>query len=198
MGELDVRNVVRHVDLSVVRDFLKDVFTKDLRKEWKEPEGEPDQVVAETDLQKLLQLLREGDAPRRRKVVQLLAELGDAARRAIPELLQLLRSPNESKNMRDEVAKALGEIGAPGKDDFPALVAALTDRNAPDGRARLYAADALGKFKGQGRQVAEVLVKALDDPELDVRKSAVSALGKIGWASREEVFAGLIKAVKDK
>src|SRR5207248_855381 len=69
---------------------------------------------------------------------------------------------------------------------------------APDSRVRVYAADALGKFSSQGRQVAQTLVKALDDPEIDVRRSVTTSLGRIGWAAREEVFAGLVKAVKDK
>src|SRR5262249_57866550 len=66
------------------------------------------------------------------------------------------------------------------------------------GRARVYAADALGKLRGQERPAARALVAALDDPELDVRRTATMALGKIGWAVREEVFPGLVKATRDK
>src|SRR5439155_19388690 len=72
------------------------------------------------------------------------------------------------------------------------------DLKAPDGRARVYAADALGKLSSQARPAAQALGKALDDPEVDVRRSAATSLGRIGWAAREEVFAGLVKAVKDK
>src|SRR5205807_601545 len=78
------------------------------------------------------------------------------------------------------------------------LLEVLHDLDRPDARARLYAVDALGKFTRQGREAARALVRALDDPHVEVRRSATEALGRIGWAAREEVFAGLIKAVKDK
>src|SRR5262249_24464405 len=130
--------------------------------------------------------------------IRTLGGFGPAARRAIAGLLRLLRNPKESRELREEAERALAELGAPAREDFTALVHALTDTDAPDTRARLYAADALGKFVGKGREAARALVQALDDPDVQIRRSAAESLGRIGWAAREEVFAGLLKAVKDK
>ena len=38
------------------------------------------------------------------------------AHQALPRLLLLLCDPNESKDLRDEATKALGELGAPNKE----------------------------------------------------------------------------------
>jgi HEAT repeat protein len=185
-----------HIDITEVNDLLKRYF-QSVGKDWS-PSEPPLDAVAEKDVPALLDDLNGRDAGLRKRAVRTLAGIGPVAHQALPRLLLLLCAPNESKDLRDEAAKALGELGAPNKDDFPALVAALTAVNAPDSRVRVYAADALGKFSSQGRQVAQALVKALDDPEIDVRRSVTTSLGRIGWAAREEVFAGLVKAVKDK
>jgi HEAT repeat protein len=195
MGDVGNNNS-GHIDVSEISELLTRYF-RSVGKDWS-PAETPVDVVAEKDLRALILDLESPDAELRKRAVRTLGGFGPAARLAIAGLLRVLRNPNESREVREEAERALAEIGAPANEDFTALVHALTDTDAPDTRARLYAVDALGKFVRKGREAARALVQALDDPHVEVRRSAAEALGRIGWAAREEVFAGLVKAVKDR
>jgi HEAT repeat protein/S1-C subfamily serine protease len=186
-----------HIDISSVKDFLQEVF-RGLGKQWKEPEDDPEMVVDEADLKKLTQALREGDAKGRKKAALLLADLGPAARKAIPELLALLRNAQESAEVRAAAERALGEAGTPEKGHVPLLIEALGDTLAPEGRARIYAADALGRLGRDARKAMPALIKALEATESDVRRSAATALGKIGIYERDEAFIALLRGAKDR
>src|SRR5262249_18517532 len=61
----------------------------------------------------------------------------------------------------------------------------------------IYAADALGKLGADAKGAVPELLQALYDQDLEVRRSAASALGKLGRSRRDEAFDGLLRAVKD-
>jgi len=76
--------------------------------------------------------------------------------------------------VRELVAYALGELG--GTQWVSALARALAGDSSP--RVRLNAAEALGKVEARGE--LEVLVAALEDPDVHVREAVVVALGRMG------------------
>jgi hypothetical protein len=76
--------------------------------------------------------------------------------------------------VRELAAYALGELG--GTQWTDALAQALA--KDPSSRVRLNAAEALGKVGARG--ALDVLVAALEDPDIHVREAVVVALGRLG------------------
>lgn len=93
-------------------------------------------------------------------------------------LLLALRDPD--KKVRDQAAKALGEIGDPSVDP---LISLLDD---PDWKVRYRATEALG-ITGSKRAVP-FLINALGDPKDHVRYMAAKALGETGTGCDENVL----------
>jgi HEAT repeat protein len=193
---------VKHIDITEVNKFLRFIYEDKLQKQYPEPkEVAPNESVAPVDLEKLIKALhnQKSGVTKRKSVIQLLASLGSSARLAIPDLLRILRDPKESKEIRDQVATALVDLGTPGKEYLDALIEAMGDLHAPDTRARLYSADAMGRLADQARPGIQALVKALkEDPGADVRQAAAVALGKVGFKVRDEISPPLVTALNDK
>ena len=68
--------------------------------------------------------------------------LGEAATRALPDLLEALKDSDE--DVRYYTAQALGKIGPKAKEAVPALIEALKDS---DEDVRNYAKEALAKIQ---------------------------------------------------
>jgi len=104
-----------------------------------------------------------------------LAKLGgDAASRAVPELIVALDSPE--RRHRFNAALALGRLGGRAAEARPSLIRLL--RNDPDPSVRGHAARALGRIGGE--ETVEPLIAALDDLDGHVRSLAAQALGWLG------------------
>jgi HEAT repeat protein len=113
---------------------------------------------------------------------------------------------NDSPNLREMAATALGQVGT--ENSIPALVEALTD---PDARVRLAASESLAELQWRpsdpqwqaiwliaqqrwdesiklGRPAVAPLMNVLDDSEWSIRRSAVNALGRTGCESPERIM----------
>jgi HEAT repeat protein len=107
--------------------------------------------------------------------------LGETARPAIGDLIQLLRPAYDvaesfdiaSENWRKPRYVA-GALRAIGKESIPPLIDALSDK---DEKVRFAAALALDGFPGQGATIVPGLVKVLADPDENVRGRAAQTIG---------------------
>ncbi len=88
---------------------------------------------------------------------------------------------DETREVRERAAEALGKIGEPAKEAIPALLEALGDE-AREVRER--AAEALGKIGKPAKGAIPVLIEALNDESDRVRESAAEALEKLGYKIR--------------
>jgi HEAT repeat protein len=183
-----------HVDVSEVRDLLGKYF-RSVGKTWS-PAAEPTPAGSGERVHLLVQALGDGDAEVRRLAAVKLAAIGRDGREALPALLKVLRNPAEAEDVRKEVARALGELGPPAKEQLPLLGEALQDAKSTPARA--YAADALGQLAADAKPAVPGLVKALRDPDVDVRRNAAAALGKVGVPARQEAYAELLALLQDK
>jgi HEAT repeat protein len=115
----------------------------------------------------------------RRFAAQALGEIGPDAKGGVKGLSVVLAKPNESKEVQQAAAIALGHIGT---DGLPALIGALKDKKL-DPSVRSKAAEGLGLLgSGAGSAVPE-LTKALGDTE--VRMAAIGALSQMGPTAKE-------------
>lgn len=183
-----------HIDLREVRDFIQTYF-RSIGKQWTPPDDAPGDPADDATIKKLIADLKHPNAPIRQEAARKLAQLGPAARPAVPELLKLLRTPDEPEDVVKAVDQALGEIGPPAKDQVQILIDALGD--AKSLRARMYAADSLGKLGNAAFPVPQSLVQVLDDPDAGVRRSAATALGRLGPLARPDSFPALVRVVKE-
>jgi HEAT repeat protein len=118
----------------------------------------------------LSRFLEDRDPALRRLAVTALANVGEGARPAVPNLIKLL----EDKDLHDPAAEALVKIG---RGAVPDLVAALDDH---DFRRRLEVIVLLGKIGPEARQALGPLsVIASKDQYPRVRRAADDALKKI-------------------
>ncbi|GBC77852.1 Phycocyanobilin lyase subunit alpha [bacterium HR08] len=117
--------------------------------------------------------------------VRALAQIADA--RAAPILCRWLGEKRLIPEIRQQIARALGEIGS--AEAVEPLIQALRDE---DWWVRTAAAKALGQI-GDARAV-EPLIQALRDKGKWVRTAAAKALGQIGDARAVEP---LIQALRD-
>lgn len=101
----------------------------------------------------------------------------EAAKLGQPAIKPLIRAFEDASH-RMKVMAALVEIGAPAVEPLVELLEAGND--SPAGSSlRLSAVEALGKI---GHRIAiPALEKMMMDPELVIRRSAVDALGHLGW-----------------
>ncbi|MEI6293435.1 MAG: HEAT repeat domain-containing protein [Methanomicrobiales archaeon] len=96
----------------------------------------------------------------------------------VEPLLLAIRDPD--KNVREQAAKSLGEIGDPSVDP---LIILLED---PDWKVRYRAAEALG-ITGSEKAVPSLII-TLEDPKDHVRYMAAKALGETGARGSEKAL----------
>lgn len=133
-----------------------------------------------------------------------LAEMGPAARRALPSLRQVIEDEAEIEMVRVEAAYALAMIGDPANETMPAL---LTMLDSADWWLRVFGVRILGELASSAERpkvelfdvvdralmgmrglpclttppatLATALTQLLDDPNYNVRRNAVAALAKL-------------------
>jgi len=121
----------------------------------------------------LVDPLEDPDARIRQGAAKILAQLGPAAKPAVPELLHALQDP--AAGVQEAAQDALKRIGP---DAVPALVEALA---APNADVRESAAWALGMMGPAARAaVASLRERSANDPSPRVARAAEQALSKIG------------------
>src|SRR5205823_2786833 len=120
--------------------------------------------------------------------------LRSRAKPAIPELIWLLGKPGAT-NSPDRILMALGLTG---RDALPAVVAVLTNHQAPN---RYLAALAMGHLQGGGTDIASavpLLVQCLKDPDGRIAGEAARLLGWIGFEpSTPLVVSALTESLND-
>ena len=143
-----------------------------------------------------------------------LYDIGPNAKHALPALFKAL-TEEEDEHVRGQVMRAIQAIGV-GKDDIPALAAALDDSSwvvrqtasrllkrfdadsialliealqSERPEARAEAAHTLGSMGADATQAVPALIKLLDDSEMNVVTAATEALGDIGPAAKEALPA---------
>ena len=129
--------------------------------------------MQESIIDKLVEQCRTGNPAEQAPALQDLVDM--KAWVAVPEILELLKSPNDA--IRFSAAEALGDLGAKEIESVgPALINLLVD---PEGLVRSGAVDSLGILGyTPARKPVESLL--LNDPAPMVRAAAAETLGDLG------------------
>ncbi|MHC4559344.1 MAG: HEAT repeat domain-containing protein [Planctomycetota bacterium] len=139
-----------------------------------------------------IEALKQSNVPEK-DVAFALAQIGQDAKAAVPELVKMIQSTNPS-TQRDAIY-ALSAIG--GEDAAPAVASLIQALASKDKLVRREAANALGNIGLPASTAIEQLANILKDEDEFVRQNAAQALGKIDLTNLEPVPA-LIVAMKDK
>jgi HEAT repeat protein len=123
----------------------------------------------------LVALLKDPDTDVRVAAAVALERFGPAARGAVSALGQA--AGQGDSEVRIAAIKALMAIGREAAPAVPEIARGLEQDN--NIRLRKQAADALGQFGPLAESAIPELLKALEDPEADVRRAAAAALLKI-------------------
>ncbi|MBI3333340.1 MAG: HEAT repeat domain-containing protein [Candidatus Omnitrophica bacterium] len=140
--------------------------------------------------------LLQGESPApeevREQAAWALGQIGPEAFKAVPVLSSAVRSDGSSR-VRREATAALGRIGGPQAAHRLAEIFA----NYPDREIRGAAVTGLARMNSPTLYLIQTLLRALRDPDSDVRWAAVSGLGNVvGQASRLSPRKGeLLRAV---
>ena len=132
----------------------------------------------------LLACLKSADWRTRANAARAIGELKD--RRAVGELIAILKRNDEPWEAKGNAALALGLIGD--ERAGQPLIAALQDQNAC---VRAAAVEALGAIQAPGR--LQALIAALKDHDPKVRKCAAGGAGSIGGAAAVEPLIQMLK-----
>ncbi len=125
------------------------------------------------------------------QAIQAAAAIGPSAKRAVPELLEIIRK-DDTGFLAANVTFALGKIGSRG---VPALIRALEDKEAKVRRAATFG---LGQVGPRAYEAVPALVKTMEeDADSLVQSFAAEALGNIGPEARSAI-PNLKKALKSK
>jgi len=116
------------------------------------------------------------------KAVETLGKLGPIAKEAVPQLMELLATPDSSYDIRyikDAAVVTLGEIGPDAKAALPLLLDELK------GDRQTAAMIALGKLKEP--EAVPYFIAALDDQDWQARQAAAQALRSVGTPAKAAV-----------
>src|SRR5262249_9633660 len=143
------------------------------------------------------QLIAQLDTPDKAaqlKAIQDLGAFGPDARAAVTHLLKLLRK--DDLVLRQQVLEALAKIGPPEKEDVNTLVLLLRDKGFDGGRR--YAGDALGALGPDARESAVALSEVLAENDTDLKRKALTSLGKLGPEVPQAVQMAMLEALRDR
>jgi HEAT repeat protein len=134
--------------------------------------------IPNTNVDSYIQELKSADAITRQKAILGLAQMGQKAQAAIPNLLQALQDSDQG--VRVNAAIVIGDVS---KTATPAVVAALTNaalRDNSDG-VRLNAIGSLERLQPVSSDTVTVLARVLQsDKNQRVRHTAATILGHLG------------------
>jgi HEAT repeat protein len=171
----------------------------------------------------LRELLKHPDLPIRMQAVSGLGIIGPPAKKAIPDLLRLLR--DEQPMMRCLAAGALAEIGLQTEDETRQVIALLADAD-PDVRpfalyavmnlgpnsvpgletmlsdkepawVRVASLQALANQGGAAKATVPTLTKMLNDPSAAIRAQTAATLAAIG-SDAKEALPAILDRLMDK
>lgn len=129
----------------------------------------------------------------RKRVAEILANMGESAADAIPALVEVIGDTDENGDIRGAGANALGRIG---KQALPEIIGLLGNENADVHGAAIHA---LGKV---GKPALPILTELLEDESELTRAGAVAALGDLGRPNKDivpdPIIPALIKALDDE
>jgi HEAT repeat protein len=127
----------------------------------------------------------------RRRAIETLREIGaDAA----PSLIDSLSDGDPQ--VRQDVAFALGLLNEKGKAGVPRLVELV--ESDPELRVRIGAMRAFQTMRGDALPAVPVLIKALKDPEAEIRVEAAESLGRIAFfGDADEAVVALIASLQE-
>lgn len=135
---------------------------------------------------------RTGPAPARVEAIRQLGAMGDAARSAVPALIELLDDPEE--RVRRMAAVALEQIGPPAKEDLGCIGKALAGKGK---FGRLYALRYHASAEKVDRTQLPALVTLLDEADPEIREATVRALGFFGPNCKPVAFGKLLDRIND-
>src|SRR5262249_53179457 len=123
--------------------------------------------------------LQDKDLLVREEALEVLAQLGPAAKEVLPLVTKLVK--DEHFTVRYRAALALWKIDRQAK---PAVALLLEALKQPSSGLRLQAVQTLAQFQfgAEAKEVAPALLEALRDPELAVRQQALLTLQQFGAA----------------
>jgi HEAT repeat protein len=156
---------------------------------WAQTGTQPsEKVVAHgKSLRYWIDCLKDPEVLVREEGILVLADLGPAAKDAIPELTKLLK--DEHLAVRFKSATALAKIDRQlGKTVVPMLCEGAKQGGALD---RAQAVQLLGQMGADAKDGCETLLESLNDPDANVRHFASQALNQIGEAAIPTVQAAL-------
>ena len=110
-----------------------------------------------------------------------LAAIGPRAVKAIPQLIQRLRSEEVTRPLREAPSSAMA-LSAIGPAALPAL---LQELRATNGSSRLSAAIAIRNMKNAPHEVVSPLLECLKSSRIELRIVAAMTLGGLGERSQE-------------
>jgi HEAT repeat protein len=131
----------------------------------------------------LMGILQRGERYVQDEAAWALGRIGPEAREAVSVLIHILET--SEADTRQTAAWALGCIGPEARDAVPLLQVMLQEDLSTTGRVE--AALALWKLTGPAEGVLPVLIEAVRDPDLDVRRLAADALASIGPEAKAAV-----------
>lgn len=122
-----------------------------------------------------------------------LENLGAKAKRALPEIVKGLESPDE--HVRRNSARLFFALGMSAKEAEPLLLQ-LVEREKEDYN-RMYGFIYLANYGSEAKAAGPKLIKYLHDSNLTIRREAVECVAAI-QASQPEVLANLKTAMRDR
>ena len=136
----------------------------------------------------LLKLVKSGSNTSRKNAIQVLAQIENPGKEAVPELLRIIKSKDEVP-LWHAASIALGKVGPDAAEAIPTLVKNLEGPYGCFGEA-----EALGRIGKADDKVVLALVAAFKDKDNRTRRSAAAwALGEINAI---EVWRVLVEALQ--
>jgi HEAT repeat protein len=115
-----------------------------------------------------------------KQIAYTLGEIGPAAKDAVPQLIELVKSSKDRDGFLNvSAAEALGKIGPAAATAVPTLINAL---KSDDVRLPTIAAEALGNIGAEARMAIPALIEAMKVTEKEHRDNFAEPLGKIAEA----------------
>jgi len=121
------------------------------------------------------------DSELRRACAEALGQMAEKAVEAVPALAAALIAKDSDVGLRRAAAESLDRMGADARSALPALRTALKDEDQFVRSLSLHALSHLDRDLGDDRKsVIDGILAAMDDNVLEVRITAIEALGNLG------------------
>lgn len=149
----------------------------------------------------LIECLRDRSPEVRQKAIEALTQVGPAARQALADACK-----HEDARIRSGAISAMGRVNErlyerqfqPRDDEylFPLVVQGLRDSDAGVRKSAAWSLSALRVGAIKKTEALKCLMKALDDPDVDVRGWAARSIGEMaGMPGNRELFEAAVKRI---